>query len=226
MHYIIILIFYLFYIFWRYHSSLHQIKHFYYQTELKKIIHYADKFCLKRNKYILYNLLPYQDIENILNMHDCLLDSSFVESYSSYLFKTNIDTKALTLYTKKKNNYIQYLSLIFNSSNILHSIKQGKFTMNIIESLKVETISKINIFILKIKNIQNEIEYSIKQIIMESSYLFSLIINLFHFILWSISIITFFLSYKGMKYISLYNYFFCHDILIKNSHQQEIILIK
>jgi hypothetical protein len=213
MHYnyknIILFILYLFYIFWRNHNSLLQIKNYYNQTELKKVIYYADKFCFKRNKNVFYDLiiklLPYQEIEVILNIHDCLLELSFIESLSSSLFNNNsmiVFEKETIVY--EKMNYIQYILLLTEHSNILQSIKKGKFTMNIVESLKVEVISKMNVLILKVKNIQNEIEYKIKQIIMESSFLFSLITNLFHFIIWSISILTFFLiSYRPVSILLL-----------------------
>jgi hypothetical protein len=213
---IILFILFLFYIYWRNHCSLIQIKNYYNQTELKKIIYYADNFCLKRNKNILHDLiiklLPYQEIEIILNIHDCLLELSFVEYLSSSLITSNInndDEKSIIVFRKdiityEKMNFIQYLLVLTEHSDILQSIKKGKFTMNVVESLKIEIISKMNVLILKIKNIQNEIEYKIKQIIMESSFLFGLITNLFRFIIWSISIMTFFLiSYKPISFFLL-----------------------
>ena len=85
----------------------------------------------------------------------------------------------------QKKNFHQY----FFGFDTLKIIMSGRYPMNIYESLKIELISKINILLYLFKNSQNKMEFLMKQIIMETTFLIELIINYVYFFFWAYSIL-------------------------------------
>lgn len=106
----------------------------------------------------------------------------------------------------KNKTTLQYfyylLNEISNESDVLKSIKNGHYIINLVESINVELMTRLNKLIYTIKDSQNKVEYSIKQITMESSYLFGLISNYLYFLLCSVSLVIFWFFYliKNIRY--------------------------
>lgn len=67
-------------------------------------------------------------------------------------------------------------------------LTSGYYLTNTIESIKIELISKINILLYLYKNSQNKMEYLMKQIIMETTFLLGLFTDYIYFLFWAFSI--------------------------------------
>jgi hypothetical protein len=102
-------------------------------------------------------------------------------------------TKMMVEELKRKNykynyySFMQILSLLSDKSYVLRSLKNGNYAMNIIETIKVELVTRIHEAVFTIKDYQNKNDYFIKSILMESSYVFGLVINYLLFLLWAVT---------------------------------------
>jgi hypothetical protein len=84
----------------------------------------------------------------------------------------------------ESKSYLRYIIDLSLQDEILRLF----VTMNVFDTIKVEMVTKLNYLIFEIKNSQNKTEYFVKQLLVEISYLMSLIVNYFYFIISSISV--------------------------------------
>lgn len=83
-----------------------------------------------------------------------------------------------------------FLDNISNESDVIKSLKKGYYIINIVESINIELMTRLNRLMFNVKDSQNKIEYLIKQITMESTFLFVLISNYLYFLICSLLIIV------------------------------------
>lgn len=103
---------------------------------------------------------------------------------------SNIMFQEIKEHRKEKALYKSILSLLFilsENSDIIKSLKNGNYVMNIIDTVKIEISSNINKLLFTIKESQNKIEFFIKQVLLEISYILGLLINYIYFVLWALS---------------------------------------
>jgi hypothetical protein len=159
-------------------------------------------------------------VEHILSLRYCLNNYDFLHYITNSLSKVNLNSQGFNSkqmqiinldddfesevkpepqyhsYTSESQFilYYKYLSNLMNElsshSNILTHIKNGNYAIHPLETFKFEFNTRINKFIFTLKNKQNEIEYLIKQLFMETSHLYGLIIDYFYFIFWCITFTT------------------------------------
>ena len=89
----------------------------------------------------------------------------------------------------QKKDYNQYLFGFTHHFDTLRILMSGHYPINLYESLKMELITKINILLYLFKNSQNKMEFLMKQIIMETTFLIGLIISYVYFLIWASSIL-------------------------------------
>ena len=143
-----------------------------------------------------YNQLQISNI--IANEFDRQPDITTKEKYLIFTLENLKNNNAISLSNdmyqeikhKRKKEQSIFLRIIYSlleHSDIIKSIKNGNYVMNVVETIKIELVSHINKLLFTIKDCQNKSEYFIKHIMMESSYLFGLIVNYVYFLLWAIT---------------------------------------
>lgn len=158
---------------------------------------------LYENKQVMQNYYDkagktFHIIEDFDNQPNIIKEKYLLSVLST--LTTNIPFSTTNIQKIDNFNYIfTLLNELTEHSDILKSLKKGHYAMNIIESGKIELITKLNKLIFTIRDNQNKIEFFIKQILLETSYLFGLFINYFYFILWSISFIGIW-TFISLKY--------------------------
>ena len=68
-------------------------------------------------------------------------------------------------------------------------LQLGYYPINLTESLKIELISKVNMLLYLFKHSQNKMEYLMKQIIIETTFIIGLFIDYIYFLIWALSIL-------------------------------------
>jgi hypothetical protein len=114
-------------------------------------------------------------------------------SKESYLLSTllKISGKNHNVSPLKALQYMyNFLDNVSNESDVIKSLKKGHYVINIVESINIELMTRLNKLMFNLKDSQNKVEYSMKQITMESTFLFGLISNYIYFLICSILIIV------------------------------------
>ena len=89
----------------------------------------------------------------------------------------------------QKKEYNRHLFGFIFDLDTIKIIMSGYYPINAIESIKLEIISKINTLLYLYKNSQNKMEYLMKQIIMETTFILGLFIDYIYFLFWASSIL-------------------------------------
>jgi hypothetical protein len=127
---------------------------------------------------------------NINSKKQYLLTTLETLNDNNAIVLSNIMFQEIKGHQKEKTLYKSIQSLLFilsENSDIIKSLKNGNYVMNIIDTVKIEISSNINKLLFTIKDSQNKTEYFIKQVLLEISYILGLLINYIYFVLWTLS---------------------------------------
>jgi hypothetical protein len=127
---------------------------------------------------------------NINSKKQYLLTTLETLNDNNAIVLSNIMFQEIKGHQKEKTLYKSIQSLLFilsENSDIIKSLKNGNYVMNIIDTVKIEITSNINKLLFTIKDSQNKTEYFIKQVLLEISYILGLLINYIYFVLWTLS---------------------------------------
>jgi hypothetical protein len=167
------------------------------------------QFCLTNDSFlenvVFEDLISSRKIEQLQIMPVTMIYELNIPDKEKYLQLTSLILKNnnrnyLTNNIFENKNYQEenktlkskFFSIIYElseHSDILKSFKKGFYVMNVMDTVKLEFISRIDKIIFVIKDNQNKVEFFIKQILMEISYLFGIVMNYTYFVLWAITFI-------------------------------------
>ena len=122
-----------------------------------------------------------QQLNQISNVIANEFDKHSVDSKESFL--------SFMVLKLQKKDYSSSFFTFLPQFDTLRMIMTGYYPVNFIESLKIELISKLNTLLYLYKHSQNKMEYLIKQIMMESSFMMTLFINYAYFLFWAFTIL-------------------------------------
>ena len=122
-----------------------------------------------------------QKLHQISNIIANEFDQQPIDSKESFL--------SFMVLNLQKKGYSSSFFTFLPQFDTLRMIMTGYYPVNFIESLKIELISKLNTLLYLYKHSQNKMEYLIKQIMMESSFMMTLFINYAYFLFWAFTIL-------------------------------------
>lgn len=185
---------------WRHVSTLRLLTVFYNHSELKLVIDVYTHFdkcrqqeSIHRNpttmiiKTLFYNN---RIVDDLLALQFCL--------HTGYIQSDNIfhpDQLPSPIIVIPRT----VLSYLHDVSQTLQLISSGHYVVNIMDGVHMEMMTNVNKLILSTKNRQNEVEYVMKQLVTEVSYMYRILMSYLYFSISYIGIFTTLVHYMNFS---------------------------